>query len=143
MRRPGRDPGWGVRSRIDTGIPQGSLISPILYLFYSADLLESCQSRRYRTSAIRFVADVSALTYGSTMEGNCQNLERIHEACEKWAKNHGSKFAAAKYKLIHFARKPKRFNMTASVKISSPRGGPGGFRDQAAEGGQNPRHKSK
>jgi exonuclease III len=103
---------------IDAGIPQGSPISPILYLFYNADLLEICQNRRYRTNAIGFVDDVNILTYGASTEGNCRNLEHIHNACETWARRHGSKFAPAKYELIHFTRKPKRFNMSAKIKIA-------------------------
>ena len=103
---------------INAGIPQGSPISPILYLFYNADLLEACESKRYKTSVVGFVDDVNILTYGATTEGNCKNLERTHLACETWARSHGSKFATAKYELIHFTRKPKRFNMAASVKFA-------------------------
>jgi hypothetical protein len=52
-------------SRVNVGIPQNSLLSPILYLFYNADLLENCENASLRTSPIGFV-DVNILTYRST-----------------------------------------------------------------------------
>ncbi len=106
-------------SRVFTGIPQGSRISPILYLFYNADLLEICENITLRTSATGFVDDINILTFSTSTEQNCRNLERIHLACEEWATRHGSAFNSSKYDLIHFSRSPKRFNMLAEINISS------------------------
>jgi retron-type reverse transcriptase len=66
----------------DTGIPQGSSVSPILFLFFIADLLNTTNNAGLRTSLIGFVDDVHILTYGNTTEGNCAILERIHHQCE-------------------------------------------------------------
>jgi hypothetical protein len=106
-------------SRISTGIPQGSRMSPILYLFYNADLLEVCENITLRTSASGFIDDVNVLTFSKSTEQNCKNLERIHLACEDWATRHGSAFNAKKYDLIHFSRTPKRFNMSAEINITA------------------------
>jgi retron-type reverse transcriptase len=70
------------KSRVDVGIPQGSPILPILYLFYNADLLDIYENRMLRTSPIGFIDDVNLLTYGATIKGNCRNLERMYNACE-------------------------------------------------------------
>jgi exonuclease III len=105
------------KSTVHTGIPQGSPISPILYLFYNSDLLESLESIGLQTSAIGFMDDVNILTFGKTTEGNCRTLQHTHDACETWARRHGSKFNPQKYELIHFTRKPKRYNMDASMEI--------------------------
>ena len=43
----------------------------------------------------------------------------MHNACEDWARRHGSKFNPDKYELLHLIRTPKRFNMKASIKIGT------------------------
>lgn len=56
---------------VQTKIPQGSPISPILYLFYNADLLEICNRPGTNTSALRFVDDANVLVYRKSTEENC------------------------------------------------------------------------
>ena len=107
------------RFAVRTGIPQGSPLSSILYLFYNADLLEICDRPGKNTSAIGFVDDANILAYGKSTDENCKTLEAIHRQCETWASRHGSVFAPTKYELIHLSRNPKRFNMTASINIAS------------------------
>ena len=104
---------------VRTGIPQGSPISPILYLFYNADLLEICQRPGTNTSSLGFADDVNVLAYGKSTEENCRTLERIHKECERWSLRHGSVFAPSKYELIHLSRNPKKFDMTATIRIST------------------------
>lgn len=90
---------------IQTGIPQGSPLSPILYLFYNADLIEACKTEHIE--AVGYIDDVSVLAIGPTTQGNCKTLKAIHGKAEKWALQHGSQFAPAKYELVHFTRDPK------------------------------------
>jgi hypothetical protein len=73
---------------IQTGIPQGSPLSPILYLFYNADLIEACKTES--TEAIGYVDDASILAVGPTAPKNCKTLKAIHQKAEKWARQHGS-----------------------------------------------------
>jgi ribonuclease HI len=99
---------------IQTGIPQGSPISPILYLFYNADLIEACKTQE--TEAVGYIDDVSILAVGPTAQRNCKTLKGIHQKAEKWARRHGSQFAPAKYELVHFTRDP-RANSTHALRL--------------------------
>jgi hypothetical protein len=63
------------------------------------------------------VDNVNLLTYGTSVEGNYRNLKKVHDACEDWARRHGSKFNPKKYELLHLTRTPKRYNTETSVKI--------------------------
>ena len=72
-----------LEALVSVGIPQGSPISLILYLFYNADLLESYESLRLRTSTTGFVDDINILIYSESTEQNYKKLVEIHEECQK------------------------------------------------------------
>ena len=99
---------------IQTGIPQGSPVSPILYLFYNADLIEA--SKTEETEAVGYIDDVSILAVSPTAQRNCKTLKGLHRKAEEWAKKHGSQFAPAKYELVHFTRDPKA-NSTHALRL--------------------------
>ena len=88
---------------IKTGIPQGSPLSPILFLLFSSELLEMLEAGDTRGSA--FVDDTNMLTVSPSVAVNCQRLEQAHNKCLAWAKRHRVKFAPDKYKLIYFTRR--------------------------------------
>lgn len=90
---------------IETGIPQGSPLSPILYLFYNADLIDVCQAED--SEAVGYIDDAATLAVGPTTQRNCKTLKMIHRKAERWALQHGSQFAPAKYELVHFTRDPR------------------------------------
>ena len=89
---------------VQMGIPQGSPLSPILYLFYSADLVGTCKRPLHNTSVIAFVDDTNIVVYGDSGKGNCQRLRAIHRHCGRWAETHGSELNVSKYQLIHLFR---------------------------------------
>ena len=105
----------GNQFSTNTGIPQASSLSPILFLFFVSTLLPELQSPS--STAVEFVDDTNILTWSDSTEENCRNLERLHGVCEKWAEQHGVKFAPEKYQLMHFSRARKRHNVQATLHI--------------------------
>uniref|UniRef100_A0A9Q8UTM3 RNA-directed DNA polymerase from mobile element jockey n=1 Tax=Passalora fulva TaxID=5499 RepID=A0A9Q8UTM3_PASFU len=99
----------------NTGIPQGSTLSPILFLLFMADLTPLLETAN--TSASGFVDDTNILAWSGSTEENCALLEERHRQCEKWAREHGAKFAPDKYQLIHFSKAKTKHNLAAPVKI--------------------------
>ena len=77
-----------------TGIPQGSSLSPTLFLFFVSTLLPELHSPS--STGIGFVDDTNILIWSDSTKENCRNLERLHGKCEEWADRHGVKFALEK-----------------------------------------------
>lgn len=104
---------------VETGIPQGSPISPILFLFFNAPLIEACAKAKIPVQVGGFVDDIHLLAYSKSTETNCRWLEQAHKICLRWAKTHGATFAPQKYELVHLSRTPKKFNMEETVRFNS------------------------
>ena len=105
-----------------TGIPQGSTLSPILFLYFARTLLPAIEETG--ATAMGFVDDTNILAWGKTTEENCRKLELAHERCVQWAKTHGATWSPQKYMLIHFTRARKKHNLQASVNIQGFEGKP-------------------
>ena len=102
---------------MNTGIPQGSPLSPILFLFYISELLEQFQKVENNTVGFGFMDDTSLIAWGDTPEENCRHLEEAHSKCESWATRHGATFAPNKYKLMHLQRNTRQEGSQATVHI--------------------------
>lgn len=103
---------------VRNGIPQGSPISPILFLFYNEELIRTCNATGEHASGTGFVDDVNILVWGDSTATNCSLLTRIHNRCQEWARRHGAQFAPHKYELMHLSRNPKQFDMSACLQFA-------------------------
>ena len=109
---------WQSEShQISTGIPQGSPVSPILFLLFNKELVDFCARGTGGVTGIGFVDDVNILAVGKTTGSNCRVLEHVHQGCLEWAHRHGATFTPHKYELLHLSQSPKRFNMEAGVNL--------------------------
>ena len=101
----------------NVGVPQGSPISPILYLFYNADLMEEEGPKKMN---LGYVDDISKLIIGTSAEQNCRNLEASFMTREqKWADTHASKFAPAIFQLLHFIKGPSETDLNPPERAIS------------------------
>ncbi|KAL3965699.1 hypothetical protein ACCO45_000007 [Purpureocillium lilacinum] len=108
----------GFRSepyKLSTGEPQGSPLSPILYLFYNADLLDRC-SQDENTAATGFIGDVAILAWAKTTEETCTLLQAALCEAEDWASSHASVFAPDKFQLTHFTRATSRIDTSTPLQ---------------------------
>ena len=64
---------------MNVGIPQGSPLSPILYLFYNSDLIDACTNPQEKSIASGFTDDVAILVRGTSAYSNLKTLYKIHQ----------------------------------------------------------------
>lgn len=86
------------------GLPQGSPLAPILYIFVNADLVGTPITER--KGAIAFVDDYSRWVTGKSADRNLATIQnKIIPHAIKWAADTRATFDPQKTALIHFARK--------------------------------------
>lgn len=101
---------------IAAGIPQGSPISPILFLFYNSELIDLCNQHDLNARRIGFVDDVNVIAWSRSPLHNVKILRNVHDKCTDWARRHGAKFAPDKYELIHVSRR-RKINRNVGIRL--------------------------
>jgi len=97
------------------GLPQGSKVSPMLFVFFNADLVTSRLNRN--EGAMAFVDDYTAWVSGSSDVDNARRLqETIIPKAEEWERTSGATFEADKTSLIHFTRREYDMHSTLTMK---------------------------
>lgn len=106
-----------------TYIPQGSPLSPILFLLCISGLLGQLQDPEKGTLGFGFVDDTYLVTWGASAAQNCHRLNTAHSQCQRWAEAHGAKFAPDQYQLMHFTRSKRhaREDLASTVRIGNHR----------------------
>ncbi|EDN93481.1 hypothetical protein SS1G_09348 [Sclerotinia sclerotiorum 1980 UF-70] len=95
---------------INTGIPQGSPISPILFLIYIRDLFLA-NSIKY----LSYIDDIALTTFSTSWKKNIISLERATKQIYALGKENAIQFDLAKTELIHFST--SKDTKTASIKL--------------------------
>ena len=91
----------GPITEILCGLPQGSPVSPILFMLYLAPLFRlGSQKDRFG-----YADDAAILAISPSLETNCQSLSNSLQEALDWGDAEGITFAPDKYELIHFSRR--------------------------------------
>ena len=102
----------------ETGIPQGSTLSPVLFLFFMSQLLEQFQEVKDSVLGFGFVDDTTLVCWGDSAVENCSRLQTAYQKCEEWARRFGARFAPEKFQVIHFTKQKKvTEDLKATVKV--------------------------
>jgi hypothetical protein len=97
-----------ARRVVPAGVPQGSPLSPILFILYISTLYDDLERLRGNLT-IGFADDTNLLAFGRDTPSCCASIERAWKICKAWADSRGMSFNPAKSELIHFTktRKPR------------------------------------
>ena len=95
------------------GVPQESPLSPILFLFSNADLVQ--QQISNTKGAIAFVDDYTSWVTGESAEASLTGLRDVVNHALVWERRSGARFEGGKTALIHFTRNR---NLQSTTPIS-------------------------
>ena len=90
---------------VDTGIPQGSPTSPILFLIYLQPLFIRLQEAGLNINIPSYMDDVALVTSSLSIQTNIKTLEKSAKIAFTWADNNAVAFDDPKSELIHFYKK--------------------------------------
>lgn len=85
---------------IEIGIPQGSPISPILFLIYIRNIFEPLQG----VKPLSYIDDIGLITSSTSLRKNAATLEREVDRLTELGRQNSIEFDLAKTELIHFTK---------------------------------------
>jgi len=90
----------GPETLIHCGLPQGSPISPILFMLYIAPILHLGNPKR----RFGYADDIALVAISTDFQSNCDQLQTNLREALSWGNSEGITFDPAKSELLHFTR---------------------------------------
>jgi ribonuclease HI len=108
-------------SGIDTGIPQGSPVSPILFLFYLTPLFTIMELKHPNVICPSYIDDICLMVVGDSPAENSKILEDAVATCFQWGEDNAVAFDDPKSELMHFYKARKEIQ-TPYTNVVLPNG---------------------
>ena len=81
---------------IETGIPQGSPVSPILFLIYISGVFDSVSEACPLVTSLSFVDDLGFIASGSSVKDIARILEKVGKMVLQWGRANAVTYDTAK-----------------------------------------------
>ncbi len=89
---------------INLGLPQGSSLLSIFYLFYNTDWLDDSAKKGVEFQGL--IDNITLFVIDKSTRGKNQKLAKVyHSVCKDWRAKYKLEFSIPKYQLIYFSRK--------------------------------------
>jgi ribonuclease HI len=93
---------------IDSGLPQGSPVSPILFIIYIREVFEAIEARVPGVRPLSFADDIGLLAQGSSVDQVCRQLQLAGEVAIEWGGADGVQLDPDKSEAALFTRQRGR-----------------------------------
>jgi hypothetical protein len=105
----------GKVMEVTTGVPQGSPVSPILFVIYISELFKKIERSVEGTLAHSFVDEVAWVVEGDDVTQCAQRMQRCASRATRWAEENAVEFDIEKTEAILFSK--KRNHQGSNVKL--------------------------
>lgn len=107
----------GETRSIQAGLPQGSPISPILFILSVSEMFQWLENRHPWLQAISFVDDVGLVTECHNLGDGTMQLEAIARDAIQWGSDNKVEFEVSKTEILVFSRRRKVLQDAKSVAV--------------------------
>ena len=98
----------GQEHSINSGFPQGSPVSPILFIIHVSGVFKAIEEAVPGVRALSFADDIGLLAHGNSVDQVCVQLQQAGEVAIQWGHTNGIKFDPKKTEATLFTRKTGR-----------------------------------
>ena len=101
----------------NSGVPQGSLVSPILFIIYLSGIFEKIEEQNLEITALSFADDIGFLAPGKTVKDIQDALTKAGEQAIAWGLTNNVTFDVDKTEAVLFTKKTKVRRNLANYNI--------------------------
>jgi hypothetical protein len=102
---------------VQAGLPQGSRVSPVLFILSVSALFQWLEDRHSTLQAISFVDDIGLVVECDELDEGTRRLERIAKDTMQWGSDNKIEFEVSKTEVLLFSRRSKVLRAATDVVV--------------------------